>query len=92
MKQNTTEQLTVYRIELSSLKKDGTFQCPNCRTKISPDDYSDKPYSIVDINVNSYGLEEILIRCNWCQTQIYLSGFSKAEQLIRGIEKRIQIE
>jgi predicted RNA-binding Zn-ribbon protein involved in translation (DUF1610 family) len=91
MKQKITKQLTVYRIELSRLKNDGTFKCPNCGTKISPDDCSDKAYSIIDINVNSYGLEEVIVRCNRCQSQIYLSGLSKVEQLIRGTEKRIQI-
>jgi predicted RNA-binding Zn-ribbon protein involved in translation (DUF1610 family) len=91
MKQKIIKQLTVYRIELSRIKKDGTFQCPNCGTKISPDDCSDKAYSIIDINVNSYGLEDITFRCNRCQSQIYLSGFSKAEQLIRVAEKRFHI-
>jgi|WetSurMetagenome_2_1015567.scaffolds.fasta_scaffold550401_1 hypothetical protein len=89
MKQKLTKQLTVYRIELSKLKKDGTFQCPNCRTEISPNDYSDKSYAIMDIEVNSYGLEEVVIKCNRCQSQIYISGFSKVEQLIRVTEKHI---
>ena len=88
MKQKTTKQLTAYKVGLSMMNKKGDFPCPQCGAKISPDDCSDQAYSILDININSIGLEEVVIRCNKCTSQIHLTGFSPVELLLETTQKR----
>jgi len=88
LKQKITKQLTAYKIGLSAMDKKGDFPCPHCGAKISPDDCSDEAYSILDINVNSVGLEEVVLCCNKCTSQIHLTGFSPVEQLLETTQKR----
>jgi hypothetical protein len=87
MKQKLANQAVVYRIELSVINKNGSLPCPSCGAHISPDDHTDKIYTLLDANMNEYGLDEIVIRCNRCQSQIYISGFSKAENLLHSSKK-----
>jgi hypothetical protein len=87
MKQRTANQLTVYRMELDEINKNGSLPCPSCGAHISPEDHSDKVYTLLYANMNNVGLDEIVIRCNRCQSQIYIGGFSKAEQLLTTTKK-----
>ncbi|NLF87492.1 hypothetical protein GX563_01565 [Candidatus Bathyarchaeota archaeon] len=83
MKQKTAHQLTVYRMELDEINRNGSLPCPGCGAHISPDDQTEEVYTLLDVNMGNYGLDEIAIQCNRCQSQIYISGFSKAEQLTK---------
>jgi hypothetical protein len=87
MKQRIAKQLTVYKMELDEINRNGSLSCPGCGAHISPEDHSDKIYTLLYANMNSVGLDEIVIRCNRCQSQIYICGFSKAEQLLNNTEK-----
>lgn len=75
------KQIHAYKRDIDTTNRDGAFLCPQCGAKISPDDHSELVYSIVDICVNSFGLEELLICCNRCSCIIHLSGFSKINEL-----------
>jgi DNA-directed RNA polymerase subunit RPC12/RpoP len=90
MIQITTKQVTAYKVDLSLMDRDGAFRCPECGAKISPDDCSDEVYSILDINVKDYVLEEVVIRCNKCASQIHLMGFQPLQRLLEGKQKRTE--
>lgn len=47
---------------------------------ISPEDQSDKVYSILETKVRNNCLEEILILCNRCGGKIRLVGFIALEK------------
>jgi len=87
MKQRTANQLTVYRMELDEINKNGALPCPSCGAHISPDDQTEEVYTLLDVNMGNYGLEEIVVQCNRCQSQIYIRGFSEAEQLTKTTKK-----
>jgi hypothetical protein len=70
------KQTHVYKINLTQINGDGTFQCPKCGTTISPDDTTEDTYTIIEPKVNSQGLEEVIIQCNRCESHIHLTGFS----------------
>lgn len=82
MKQKIAKQLTMYRMELDEINSNGSLPCPSCGAHISPDDQTEEVYTLLDVNMNGAGLEEIVVRCNRCQSQIYIGGFSKAEKLV----------
>jgi hypothetical protein len=91
MKQKIVNQIVVYRMHLSEINKNGSLPCPNCGAHISPDDHTDNIYTILDVNMNGDELDEIIIRCNKCQSQIQIGGFSGAEQLLNQRPKRIAL-
>lgn len=91
MKQKTANQVTVYRMGLDEINENGSLPCPGCGAHISPEDKSDKIYTLLDINMNSAGLDEIVIRCNRCHSQINISGFSKAEQLLNTTKRHREV-
>jgi hypothetical protein len=83
------KQIHVYVLDLTKIDGNGDFSCPGCGTAISPDDYTEEDYSILETKVNSNGLEEVVIRCNRCASQLYLTGFSLLQKLSEiGKEKR----
>jgi hypothetical protein len=59
----------------------GDFSCPKCGTPMSPDDCTEEAYSILEAKVNDQGLEEMVIRCNNCASQLHLTGFSLLQKL-----------
>jgi len=81
------KQKQAYVLDLSRIDGSGDFLCPHCGATISPDDCSEEVYSILDIKVNSYGLDELVIRCNRCESQIHLTGFSILQKLAETEEK-----
>jgi predicted RNA-binding Zn-ribbon protein involved in translation (DUF1610 family) len=91
MKQKIAHQLTVYRMELDEINRNGSLECPSCGAHISPDDQTEEVYTLLDVNMDNYGLEEIVIRCNRCRSQIYVGGFSKAEQLTKTAKKHKRV-
>jgi predicted RNA-binding Zn-ribbon protein involved in translation (DUF1610 family) len=68
-------------MELDEINRNGSLPCPGCGVHISPDDQTEEVYTLLDVNMNGVSLEEIVVRCNRCRSQIYIAGFSKAEQL-----------
>jgi len=88
MKEGKTKQENAYMLDLTKTDEEGDFLCPRCGTKISPDNTTEEIYSVIEPKVNSYGLEEVLIRCNICGSEIHLTGFSITQQLFEKEEKK----
>ena len=76
-----TQQIHAYKLDLTKIDGKGDFLCPQCGTKISPDDESEESYSILEAKVNSHILEEVTICCNTCASQIRLTGFAFIQKL-----------
>jgi DNA-directed RNA polymerase subunit RPC12/RpoP len=92
MKQKIAKQLTMYRMELDEINSNGSLPCPSCGAHISPDDQTEEIYTLLDVNMNGAGLEEIVVRCNRCQSQIYINGFSKAEKLVSAKKRSRRVD
>ena len=75
------KQTQVYEMDLTKIDVDGDLSCPGCGTAISPDDCTEKAYSILEAKVNDQGLEELVIRCNTCASELHLTGFSILQKL-----------
>jgi hypothetical protein len=75
------KQAYAFSVDLTKIEGKGEFSCPRCGTLISPDDVTEETYSIVEPKVNNHGLEELVICCNLCKSQIHLTGFSLLEKL-----------
>lgn len=67
-------------VELSKSDEEGAFNCPSCGNIISPDDTTEKAYSILEVKVNTSGFEELVIYCKKCGSQINLAGFPSNAQ------------
>jgi predicted RNA-binding Zn-ribbon protein involved in translation (DUF1610 family) len=78
MKRETIKKAKVQTINLSNLDGDGSFLCPTCGTKISPDDENEEDYQILDTKVTGDELEELVISCGTCGTTIRVTGFQEA--------------
>jgi len=68
-----------YEVDLTKLKGEGDFPCPECDALISPKDETDDVYSILETKVRNEALEEVVIRCNKCRTIIRLVGLLISE-------------
>ncbi len=68
-------------LDLTKIDGKGDFPCPICGNTISPDDSTEKTYSILEAKVRDQGLEEIIIRCNKCENELHLTGFSLLQKL-----------
>lgn len=75
------KQIHVYKLDLTKMSGSGDLLCPKCGTVISPDDVTEETYSILETKVDKQGLEELVIRCNRCTSQIHLTGFSLLQKL-----------
>ena len=83
------KQSQAYKIDLTKIEGDGDFPCPSCGTVISPDDETEDFYSILEARVNIFGLDELIICCKKCESQIHLTGFSEIQKLSE-IEEKAQ--
>ena len=88
MKSKRIQLEQTYTIDLSKIDGEGDFLCPRCGTEISPDDETENVYSVLEPKVNGSDLEEVLICCNRCGSQINLTGFSSERELSRTDEER----
>ncbi len=70
------KQLLAYEVDLTRLQENGDFLCPKCGIKISPDDETDSIYCVLEPKVKDNNLEEIIIHCQKCSSNIRLTGFS----------------
>lgn len=66
---------SAYKIDLTAIEGDGSFQCPKCGMVISPEDKNDENYTIVDTKVVNNELAELVITCSKCRSTIKLTGF-----------------
>jgi hypothetical protein len=64
-----------HTIDLTKINGRGEFRCPECGIEISPDDETEDYYTILETVTKGDQLEYIALRCNICQSQIYLTGF-----------------
>lgn len=65
----------LFTIDLSKVKGKGDFNCPRCGTRISPDDRTEKAYTILETLMKRNELDSIMLQCNRCECQIHLTGF-----------------
>lgn len=64
-----------YNVNLHVVENDGSFQCPKCGTKISPEDETNENYEIIETKVQKGELAELVIGCGKCGSILKLSGF-----------------
>jgi hypothetical protein len=74
-------QAQAYVLDLTKIEGNGDFSCPKCGIAISPDDETEEVYSILESKVKGRVLEEIVIRCSRCASQIHLTGFPLLQKL-----------
>ena len=86
------KQVHVCILDLTKIMGKGDFLCPRCGTKISPDDTTEEIYSVLEARVNSYFLEELLICCNRCESEIHLTGFDTIQKLLEVKEQNSCIQ
>jgi hypothetical protein len=60
---------------LTKIDGNGDFPCPGCGVTISPEDETENVYIIIEEKITNDILEEMIIQCNACKTQICLTGF-----------------
>lgn len=77
MKKLNKQEKCECTINLASLDGDGSFQCPECGTSISPDDETEENYQIMDTKVVNDELAELVIACGKCGCTIKLTGFQQ---------------
>jgi predicted RNA-binding Zn-ribbon protein involved in translation (DUF1610 family) len=82
MKKSVTKKSAAYTIDLTKIDGSGSFPCPKCGTRISPEDESEKIYKIVDTKVINDELVELMVMCRNCGSNIKLTGF---QQTIEGL-------
>ena len=78
MSKKTLEKSEPHLIDLTKIDGDGSFQCPKCRTLISPEDESEETYKIINTTVINDQLVELLVSCTNCGSTIKLTGFEAA--------------
>ena len=67
-------------MDLTRINGDGDFPCPNCGVTISPEDETENVYRVLKTKVRGETLEEVVIRCNKCESQMRLTGFLYLER------------
>ena len=72
----------VFIIRLDKIEGEGDFPCPKCGVLISPEDESEKTYTIVDIVMGDDEIpESMLIKCNSCSSIMRLEGFEALSEV-----------
>ncbi len=67
----------VYVVDLTKIDGDGDFPCPRCGVKISPEDMTETLYVIQEVKMRKDDqLEELIIKCNSCESIIHITGFA----------------
>lgn len=74
-KTKQAKQILVNELDLTKIAGEGDFTCPNCGVTISPEDETETVYTIIKEKVKNNTLEELVIKCNACATQIRITGF-----------------
>jgi transcription initiation factor IIE alpha subunit len=66
-----------YIVDLLAVEGNGSFACPKCGMIISPEDETEKNYTIVNTKVTNDELVELVVACSKCGTMIVLTGFEQ---------------
>lgn len=66
----------LYAIDLTKIGGEGDFSCPKCGVVVSPEDWSENVYTVIETKVRNDELEELLILCNKCKSKIRVFGWS----------------
>jgi uncharacterized paraquat-inducible protein A len=66
-----------YIVDLLTVDGDGSFCCPKCGLEISPEDKTEKNYTIVNTKVDNDQLVELVVACGKCGITIVLTGFQQ---------------
>ncbi|MCW3981934.1 MAG: hypothetical protein NWE81_02295 [Candidatus Bathyarchaeota archaeon] len=70
---------SIHVVDLTRIGGDGAFQCPKCNAMISPEDETEAAYVIQDVKMGKdEKLEELVIKCNSCDSVIRITGFLAA--------------
>jgi predicted nucleic-acid-binding Zn-ribbon protein len=64
-----------YIVNLLTVEGNGSFSCPKCGMTISPEDETEKNYTIKNTKVIDDELVELVIACGKCGITIVLTGF-----------------
>jgi predicted RNA-binding Zn-ribbon protein involved in translation (DUF1610 family) len=73
----SSQKDTSFRIDLTQIEGEGDFNCPKCNAVISPDDLSEKVYTILSIEGNEADSPtRIVLECLNCKSVITLDGFN----------------
>jgi predicted RNA-binding Zn-ribbon protein involved in translation (DUF1610 family) len=75
------EQTESYTIDLTKTTERGEFRCPKCGIEISPEDYTEDAYTILEMVMNGDCLEKIVLKCNNCGSRVHLTGFHILNQM-----------
>lgn len=73
-------QTNTYTLDLSKIDREGSFLCPNCKIRISPDDHSELVYSIANVALIECNIDEIVLYCKNCLCFIHLTGFPNSKK------------
>jgi len=67
----------IYVVDLTKIDGDGDFLCPRCGAVISPEDETEANYVIQEVKMKQDDqLEELIIKCNNCESIIHITGFT----------------
>lgn len=69
-----------YIIDLTNVEGDGRIKCPKCGVEISPEDTSDKIYTVLEPVLRDDSLTTIVLQCNKCMSKIELVGFGRLNE------------
>lgn len=66
-----------YIVNLLTVEGNGSFACPKCGMTISPEDETEKNYTIINTKVVNDELVELVVACGKCGITIVLTGFQQ---------------
>jgi predicted RNA-binding Zn-ribbon protein involved in translation (DUF1610 family) len=66
-----------YIVNLLTVEGNGSFACPKCGITISPEDETEKNYTIINPKVVNDELVELVVACGKCGIRIVLTGFQQ---------------
>ncbi len=80
MKKQFGKRAKLQTLDTNSIDDDGSFHCPNCGNRISPDETeSEETYKILESKVIGDELAELVVSCGTCRTVIKVVGVQTLE-------------
>jgi ribosomal protein S27AE len=75
------QSVKFYTVDLTRIEGKGQFKCPKCGVKISPEDKTERNYTICEPVMKDNSLNSIVLQCNKCGSQIHLTGFTILDRM-----------
>ena len=72
----SVQEVVFFVVDLFETEGRGEFKCPRCGVEISPDDTTEKVYTILDVAMKEDRLDKVILECNKCGSRIHLTGFN----------------